>query len=95
MKVEQQQSGQDGSFYIQNEGHRIAESRYMVTGDDIMDIYHTEVSENFQGQHLGDDLIKSAVEFAREHNLKIAPSCSFAQAMFGRHPEFRDVQAKS
>ncbi|WP_462265481.1 GNAT family N-acetyltransferase [Mucilaginibacter sp.] len=94
MKVEQQQSGQDGSFYIEEQNKRIAESRYMVTGD-VMDIYHTQVSDEYQGKHLGDELIKTAVDYARQHQLKITPSCSFAGAMFGRHQEFRDVLAKS
>lgn len=95
MKVEQQQSGQEGSFFIEQDGSQVAESRYIITGTDTMDIYHTQVDDDFQGQHLGDKLIKAAVDYARQHQLKIAPSCSFAQAMFGRHPEFKDVQAKS
>ncbi len=94
MNVKQQQSGNDGSFYLEKNSKQIAESKYLLN-DTEMDIYHTEVSPEFEGQHLGEQLISAAVDYAREHSLKIHPSCSFARAMFGRHKEYSDVLAKS
>jgi predicted GNAT family acetyltransferase len=39
-------------------------------------------------------LVKTAVEFARAHDIKIIPLCPFANSVFKRKPEFADVLAK-
>jgi predicted GNAT family acetyltransferase len=43
------------------------------------------------GKGVGLQLLNTAVEYARTHNVKIVPLCPFAKSMFDKKPELRDV----
>ena len=58
---------------------------------DKMIIEHTEVSDELKGQNVGYQLVHTAVEYARTHNIKIVPLCPFANAVFKKKPEYADV----
>jgi predicted GNAT family acetyltransferase len=58
-----------------------------------MNIYHTHVSEELKGQNIGQQLVEAGVAYARQHQLKIIPSCSYARTVFARHKELQDVLA--
>ena len=45
------------------------------------------------GQGVGRDLVRTAVEYAREHDLKIIPVCPFARSVIDGTPEYQDVVA--
>lgn len=64
---------------------------YSWAGNDKFIIDHTEVNPEFNGQGVGKKMVLSAVEYARENNLKIIPLCPFAKAMFDKMQEIRDV----
>ena len=81
-------------FYVNNDEKILAEMVYTMPSPDKMIIEHTEVSEELKGQNVGFQLVKTAVEFAREQNIKIIPLCPFANSVFKRKPEFADVLAK-
>jgi len=81
-------------FYVNNDEKILAEMVYTMPSSDKMIIEHTEVSEELKGQNVGFQLVKTAVEFAREQNIKIIPLCPFANSVFKRKPEFADVLAK-
>jgi predicted GNAT family acetyltransferase len=49
------------------------------------------VEEALRGKDLGERLIEEAVEYARNHQLKIQPECSFARAVFKLKREYNDV----
>jgi uncharacterized protein len=49
---------------------------------------HTEVDESLQGRGLGDQLIRFALEDARERDLVVLPFCPFVKAFIERHREF-------
>ncbi len=81
----------DGEFSIQKDGRQAALLTYTKQGDDRISLDHTEVSDVLKGQGAGKQLVKAAVEFAREKSLKIIPSCSFAAHVFEKEPEWQDV----
>jgi predicted GNAT family acetyltransferase len=56
-----------------------------------MILEHTEVAEELKGQNVGYQLVEAAVEYARLHQFKILPLCPFANAVFRKKPEYRDV----
>jgi uncharacterized protein len=56
-----------------------------------MIIEHTEVSDELRGQNIGYELVHTGVEYARTHHLKIIPLCTFANAVFKKKPEYKDV----
>lgn len=80
-----------GMFFAGPETGILARLDYTLPETGKMVIEHTEVSEALKGQNIGYLLVKTAVEYARLHHLKISPHCPFAAAMFRRKPEFTDV----
>ncbi len=81
-------------FYIEENGERIAVMEYVYAGDDKFIIEHTEVNEKHEGEGLGKLLVAAAVNFAREHRMKIIPLCPYANAVFKRKAEYADVLFK-
>ena len=52
---------------------------------------HTEVPEQHQGKGLGTLLIRTALESAREHGLRVVPVCPFFAAYMRKHAEVQDL----
>lgn len=91
MLIQHQQKEGHGAFFIEEEGNILAEMTYSSPVPARMIIQHTEVDEELRGQNVGFSLVQQAVEYARLHNVKIVPICSFAKAVFDRKPDFKDV----
>jgi len=49
---------------------------------------HTEVPESMEGQGIGGDLAKAALEYAKENGLRVYPFCPFVRSYIKRHPEY-------
>ncbi len=64
---------------------------YSIAGENHIIIDHTEVEPEFKGKSIGKQLLYKIVEMAREKNIKITPLCPFANAMFKKLEEIRDV----
>ena len=78
-------------FYIGQDGAIAAELVYSKPTEDKMIIEHTEVDDSLSGKGIGLQLVTTAVDYARTHNMKITPLCSFARSVFKKKPEFGDV----
>jgi uncharacterized protein len=52
---------------------------------------HTEIDKRVQGQGLADQLIRFALEDARERGLAVLPFCPFVKAFIERHREFEPL----
>jgi predicted GNAT family acetyltransferase len=64
---------------------------YSIAGNDFIIIDHTEVDPAFKGRSVGKIMLYKIVEMAREKNLKVLPLCPFANAMFKKIDEIKDV----
>lgn len=91
MEVKQEETGHKGSFYVEQEGLRLAEMTYSWAGNDRIIIDHTEVSDKLRGMGVGLQLVEQAVAFAREKGISIIPLCPFARSVFNKKPDFKDV----
>lgn len=91
MLIQNKKVGNKGMFFVENEGNILAEMVYSMPSPNKMIIEHTEVSDELKGQHVGNQLVLTAVEYARTHDIKIVPLCPFANAVFKRKPEYADV----
>jgi predicted GNAT family acetyltransferase len=97
MVIKNKKVGTKGMFYVSNEEDNeliLAEMVYTMPSHDKMIIEHTDVSEELKGQNVGYQLVKTAVEYARTHHIKIIPLCPFANSVFRKKPEFADVLVK-
>jgi len=85
---------QKGEFFLNNvEGQRIAEISYIWRDDTTIDANHTWVDDSLRGQGVARLLLDTLVDFSREKNLKIIPTCSYVDVMFRREKSFEDVAA--
>ena len=91
MEIRHDEDGGKGVFYVEQEGQRPAEMTYVMSGESLMIIDHTEVASIFKGRGVGRQLVLAGVQFAREQKFKIVPLCPFANAEFSKHPEYSDV----
>ncbi|KAA3653202.1 MAG: N-acetyltransferase [Bacteroidetes bacterium] len=91
MEIKHQFSGKTGKFYIQKEGIVGAEMNYFKVDENTINIHHTEVKEQFRGIGLGFLLLEAAVKYARENNLKIIPTCSYAEKLIQKNENFHDI----
>ena len=92
MQIQRDEHGQRGAFYIDENGEWIAELTY-IKNDGTMTIDHTEIAEKLRGEGIGQDMVKAAVEYARENDLKINAVCPYAKKVIERTPEFKSVLA--
>jgi predicted GNAT family acetyltransferase len=80
-----------GSFFIDQEGERLAEMVISIA-DNNLTVYHTEVSGKLKGQGVATQLLSTMVAYAREHQLKVIALCPYVAAQFRRHPEeYKDI----
>ncbi|HYJ38202.1 MAG TPA: GNAT family N-acetyltransferase [Chitinophagaceae bacterium] len=91
MEIKNRVIKQTGKFYVEEEGEIKAELIYKFPSSPIMIIEHTEVNESLKGKNVGFQLVKRAVEYARENHLKIIPFCPYAKSVFEREKDFGDV----
>jgi uncharacterized protein len=52
-----------------------------------IELMHTEVPISQRGKGVGEQIVKFALEYARQNQLRVIPSCKFVQAYLKRHPE--------
>jgi predicted GNAT family acetyltransferase len=84
----------NGEFYLDNEqGKRIAEISYVWSGEQKIIANHTWVDDSLRGQGMARQLLDVLVDFARQKQLKIVPTCSYVEVMFRREKSFSDVVA--
>ena len=91
MLIQHRHKENKGMFFIEEDGAILAEMTYTNPDANHMIIEHTEVDDELKGQNVGYSLVTHAVEYARLHNQKIMPVCSFAKAVFDKKPDLRDV----
>jgi hypothetical protein len=91
MLIQNKKVGNKGMFIVEVDGNILAELVYSLPSPGKMIIEHTEVSDELKGKNVGYQLVHTAVEYARSHNIKIVPMCTFASAVFKKKPEYADV----
>ena len=73
------------------ENETLAEMTYSKAGNAMIIIDHTEVSEKLRGLGVGNKLLESLVQYARENSFKVMPLCPFAKSVFEKREDLRDV----
>jgi len=73
-------------------GDQIAMVKYVMGSKEII-FTHTEVPEAFEGRGIAGKMAKSAIEYAKEHGLRIRPMCPYIAEYIKRHPEYHSITA--
>lgn len=56
-----------------------------------MDLYHTFTNPALRGKGLAALVARAALEFAKENNLKVIPTCPYIQTFISRNVEFKNL----
>lgn len=84
--------GEEFAFQNKKDGETLAEITWTMLGD-VMAVEHTFVSPTLRGKGVAKKLLDRAAEYAREHDYKIEPICSYVVTAFERYDEYNDVKA--
>ena len=49
-------------------------------------LVHTEVPASLRGQHIGDALVKAALDYGHQEHLRLVAMCPFVKAYLRKHP---------
>jgi len=66
---------------------------YRPVDHGVWDLTYTFVPRQDRGSGIGRDLVLHVLAHAREHGLKVIPTCGFVADVIDDHPEFRDLVA--
>ena len=81
-------NAQASRFELSVEGW-LCRADYRMEGA-VMNVHHTEVPPALEGRGLASKLVMAVFEYARLHDLRVRPSCSYVRAWTRRHPEVAD-----
>ena len=65
---------------------------YQLRGTEMI-MTHTYVPPVLRGRGIAENLVRAALEHARNERLKVVPACSYVNAYLKRHPEFLPLLA--
>ncbi|HLR09806.1 MAG TPA: GNAT family N-acetyltransferase [Sporosarcina sp.] len=82
------------AFQYERDGEVLAEISWTVLGN-VMAVEHTFVSPELRGQGVAKKLLDRAAQYAREHDYKIEPICSYVVTAFERYDEYNDVKIEA
>ncbi|MDX1631608.1 MAG: GNAT family N-acetyltransferase [Thermoanaerobaculia bacterium] len=74
-----------------DEGRGVLE--YRRTGD-VLALNHTFVSPEARGQGIAAQLVRAALDHAREEGLTVKPHCSYVASYMEDHPDDQDLLAQ-
>jgi predicted GNAT family acetyltransferase len=57
----------------------------------ILDLVHTEVPEELSGKGIGSKLVSGALQYCKDNDLKVIPSCPFIATYMKKHQEWKEL----
>jgi predicted GNAT family acetyltransferase len=77
---------EESRFAVHTEG-LTAVLEYQRVGERVV-MPHTVVPAPLEGRGVGSRLARTALDWARDENLRVVPLCPFVRAYILRHPEY-------
>ena len=78
-------------FYIGEESEPKAEMTYVVSGEHLIIVDHTHVSDELRGQGAGGRMLAALTDWARREGIKIIPLCPYAKAQMEKNEAYYDL----
>jgi predicted GNAT family acetyltransferase len=79
----------NGRFELERDG-KTAYLEYSL-GAGVLVLSHTEIPKELRGQGVSAVLAKSALEYARQNNLRVDVVCDSVAQYIKTHPEYSDL----
>ncbi len=74
--------------------HGAAVLEYHWNADGAMDMHRTYVPDADRRRGLAGELVRHALEFARDRRVRVVPSCWYVRRYLDRHPEYAGLVAE-
>lgn len=85
----------DANQFVTIVDGKISRLDYSVSSDGkTLNFYSTFVPPELRGRNLGQEIVKFALDFAKENDCKIIPSCPFVKRFIDNHPEYENIVTK-
>ena len=65
---------------------------YKIVDKKTLKYYHTFVPPPLRGKKVAAEIVKTALEYAKENNFKVIPSCPYVKKFITRHPEYQNLE---
>jgi hypothetical protein len=59
--------------------------------DDKIDLDHTYTHPDLRGRGLAAQVVRAALEYAKENNLKVIPTCSYVRSFIKKNDEYKEM----
>jgi len=83
---------QKQKFYVVVDG--LESHLEYVKMENVLNLIHTYVPDALRGKGIAGEVVKAALTYAEENELKIIPSCSYIVAYIQRHKEYENLVAE-
>ena len=80
-------------FVMAIDGDRGAFLDYRPIGASVWDLTYTFVPRQDRGGRVGRSLVLHVLDYAREHGLRVIPTCGFVGTVIEENPEYADLVA--
>jgi uncharacterized protein len=91
MEIQLVENGAKGRYAAMDNGTEAGHITYSKAGETTLILDHTDVTDSYRGQGIGELVVMHIVEVARREGLRILPLCPFAKSVFNRTEGIRDV----
>ena len=84
---------QGNKFVIFDNDKEIGSLAFSYRANNQISADHTNVSEDYQGQGLAEQLLDALVNFSKDNDYKIIANCSYVAKKFAESDKYQDVKA--
>ena len=79
----------NGRFELERDG-QVAYLEYTIARD-VLELLHSEIPQSLRGTGIASTLAKTALDWARDHHMRVDVVCPFVAAYLLSHPEYSDL----
>jgi predicted GNAT family acetyltransferase len=76
-------------FVIYLEGNEVYVE--YTPGEKLLNLNHTYTNPALRGKGLAAQVVRAALEYSKENNLKVIPTCSYVQSFLAKHNEYKEL----
>ena len=87
--MEQTVKKEEKRFVIYAEGKEVYVEFEMK--NNAMDLDHTYTHLELRGRGLAAQVVGAALEYAKENNLKVIPTCSYVRSFINKNDEYKEL----
>jgi uncharacterized protein len=63
-------------------------------GEGELNLYHTHTDPELRGKGLAAQVVRAALEYIKENDLKVVPTCSYVRSFVSKNDEYKELVAE-